>query len=259
MSAEQKEIEQNALATSLNGAWANFKQGKLISYKLMALLLVIIVGIGLWWYIAAESRKSVSKQWLGFDEANTVEKLQAIATNDAKAPVGRIAEIVVARSLLGPEGIDQINAATPEKRQKAVDSIEKAREEFGKLLPKFEKDPLFKAECLLGLAKAEAALVGVPTKPNELTEFRGKVSKVVEYLDQLSAVAAPDTPWATDSKKLADALRNEQAQTSADFVRIQRALTISAPLLPDLNLDPHGPGGIPGFGRPGGGPMIVPK
>jgi hypothetical protein len=254
MSAEQKETEQNALATTLTDGWTSFKQGKLISYKLMAVVLIVVVGAGVWWYIAAERRKDTSAQWLKFDETRTVAGLEEIEKNYANGPVARVAEISVARSLLGPEGIDQLGSPNAERRQKAVESVEKAREEFAKLLPKFEKDPVFKAECLLGLAKAEAALVGVPVKPNELTEFRGKVSKVVEYLDQLAAAAAPDTPWATDSKKLADALRNEQAQTSADFVRVQRALTIQAPLLPEA--DPHGlaPGGPPGMPRPPGLP-----
>jgi len=239
MSTEQQDTEQNALATKLTGAWTDFKRGQLISYKLMGLVLIVVVGLGVWWYITSESKKTVSKQWLEFDEASSIAKLEDIEKKYAKAPVGRISELVVARSLLGPDGIDQINATTADKRQKAIDNIEKAREEFGKLLPQFDKDPVFKAQCLLGLAKAEAALVGVPVKPTDLTQYRGKVSKVVEYLDQLAVTAAPDTPWATDSKKLADALRNDTAQTSADFVRIQRALTMTSPILPEL--DPTAP------------------
>jgi len=255
MSAEQKETEQNALATSLTGAWSNFKQGKLISYKLMALLLILVVGLGLWAYISSERRKTTSKQWFEFLEASSLEKLGELEKKYPKSNVGHVSEIVIARSLLGQEGIDQLNANTAEKRQKAIENVETARKEFERLLPLFEKDPVFKAECLMGLAKSEAALVGIPVKPDNLTEYRGKVSKVVEYLDRLSEAAAPDTPWATDSKKLADALRSEQAQTSADFVRVQRALTVTTPLMPEL--DPHGPGGmgLPGLGRPGfGGP-----
>ena len=264
MSTEQKETDQNALATSLTGAWADFKQGKLISYKLMAALLLIVAGLGLWWYIAAERRKVTSKEWLDFDEANSIEKLEKLAS---KPPVGRIAQLVVARSLLGTEGIDQINAPTTDKRQKAVENIEKAREQFGKLLPQFEKDPVLKAECLLGLAKAEAALVGVPVKAELPTgpgpiapakEAKGKVEVVIKYLDELAAAAAPDTPWATESKKLADELR----KNPTGFEAIQRALTVTAPQLPEF--DPHGPDGFPGMGglpkmsRPGG-PIILPK
>ena len=102
---------------------------------------------------------------------------------------------------------------------------------------------------MLGLAKAEAALVAVPTTPGQLTEFRGKVSKVVEYLDKLSEAAAPDTPWATESKKLADSLRDEKSDTHAEFVRIQRALfDFKPPELPKFD-GPAGPfGPTPPFG-----------
>ena len=78
---------------------------------------------------------------------------------------------------------------------------------FRQLLEDFKNDPVIKPECLLALAKAEAALVAVPTSPGQLLEFQGKIPVVVEYLDLLSEAAAPDTPWATDSKKLADSLR----------------------------------------------------
>ncbi|MFO0824232.1 MAG: hypothetical protein U0792_14155 [Gemmataceae bacterium] len=208
----------------------------------MAVLLLVVVGIGLWIYISYERNKNKSKQWLEFEDANTVAKLEEIAKKDPNLAVGRVAEMSVARSLLGPEGIDQLNATTQENRQKAIDNVEKAREMFTKLLSQFDKDPVFKAECLLGLAKAEAALIAVPVKPTDLTDYRGKMTKLVEYLDQLAATAAPDTPWATDSKKLADALRNEKAQTASDFVRIQRSLTNTTPILPKFD-DPHAPGG----------------
>lgn len=127
---------------------------------------------------------------------------------------------------------------------------------FKKLLEDFKNDPVFKAECLLGLAKSEASLVGVPSTPGQLIDFKGKVPKVVEYLDQLSAAAAPDTPWATKSKELADALRDEKSATRAEFVAIQQAMFKLSPLGPELpKLDePKAPG------VPGGGPVppIVP-
>lgn len=247
MSAEQKDIEQNALATKLTGAWTDFKQGKLLSYKLMGVLLLVVVGLALWWYIANERRKVASAKWVKFDEANSVSQLEEIAKEDPKLTVGRVAELAVARSLLGAEGIDQLVAANQEKRQKAIENIEKARDLFGKLLPSFDKDPVFKAECLLGLAKAEAALIGIPAKseptagPGPIalgSEFRGKMEVLIKHLDQLSSVAAPDTPWATESKKMADSLRADP-QT---FQQTQQRLIPSAPILPKSD-DPHGPGG----------------
>lgn len=258
MSAEQKETEQNALATTLTDGWTNFKQGRLISYRLMALLLILCVALGVWWYISAERGKNTSKQWLAFDEARSVDALDKFEKQYPNTPAGKVAEVVIARSTLGTDGIDMLNSPKAETRQKAVENIETARKEFERLLPLFEKDPVFKAECLLGLAKAEAALVGVPVKtdaptgPNPVAptrDARGKVETVIKYLDELAAVAAPDTPWATESKKLADTLRANPSK----FVDVQQALTTQEPRLPDA--DPHGLGGLPpGLPRPPGLP-----
>jgi len=223
MSTEQKELEQNALASRLGGAWTNFKQGKLLGFKMMAILLLLVAGIGLWLYISAGWKRAASKQWVDYEEANTPEKLEELAKANPKSTVGRLALLQIARAQLGPDGIDKLGAFDAPSRQKAADNIVKAREGFGTLLDQFKNDPVIKAQCLLGLAKAEAALVAVPTTPNQAIEFKGKIPKVVEYLDQLT-VAAADTPWGTDAKKMADALRDEQSAASEEFRRIQRAL-----------------------------------
>ncbi len=244
MSAEQKELEQNALASKLSSAWTDFKQGRLISYKMMALLLLLVAGIGLWWYISSEKRKAASQQWMELDEANSIQKLEEISKTAGAAPVGRLADLLVARSLLGPQGIDQLNATNPEVRTKAIENVKKAREMFGTLREQFKNDPVFYAESLLGLAKAEAALVGIPVKPDDLTKYEGEIPKLIEYLNQLSEAAAPDTAWATESKKLAEALTKDPA----DFTRIQRSLTThQSPRLPggpDM-FSPTAPGGFP--------------
>ena len=101
--------------------------------------------------------------------------------------------------------------------------------------------------------EAEMALVAVPEKqdqpsgtgPIAADKFRGKVPKVIDYLEQLAAAAAPDTPWATDSKKLAEALKKDPAE----FINVQRALFVYQPPTPG-KVDPEGPlspiGGLPG-------------
>src|SRR4051794_2831976 len=104
--SEQKELEQNALASRLGRIWTNFKQGKLISYKVMAILLLVVAGVGLWWYIAAERKKAASRLWMDFDEAYTVEKLEELAKKDPQAVTARLAQLAIARSQLGPEGIE---------------------------------------------------------------------------------------------------------------------------------------------------------
>jgi hypothetical protein len=229
--------------------WTNLRQGKLIGYKWMAVILLLVTALGLWWYISHERKKSNSSRWVALDEASTPAALEEVASADPTAIQGKIARLQLARNQLGEAGIDQLMSIQPEQQKKAVDNIEKARTAFGELLGEFKDDPVFKAECLLGLAKAEAALVAVPTKPDQLTEFKGSVEKVIEYLDQLSAAAAPDTPWATDSKKMADRLRGKDRD---EFVRLMRdvfelpgATLPKGPTNPLGPITPIAPGGTP--------------
>lgn len=248
MSAEQKELEQNALASRLGRLWTNFKQGKLISYKVMAVILLAAAGLGLWWYIAAERKKGASKLWLEYDEANTTEKLQELIKKDPKAnPTAKPAAYNLACDLLGPQGINMVSGnARPEEYQRGLENIEKAREEFIKLLDQFKDDPPHKAACLRALVSAETMLMRVPAKSDQPTgpgpvapptKFKGEASKLLEYLDQLVA-AAPDTPWATQSKKWADDLRKDPG----NFARIQAELATPGPTLSKGGIDPFGPG-----------------
>jgi hypothetical protein len=232
MSTEQKakDTEQNALASRLSNFWTNFKQGKLISYKTMAILLIIVAVLGTWWYIARESRKAVSALWMDLDEATTPTKLEELIKKDPKAVVARVAELDLARAQLGRQGLDQFNALNPTEQQKGVENVEKAREAYTKWMEKsktdsvFKNDPSFKAECLWALGRAEEGLVGVPTAQAAPTgdgpvapsdARRGEVSKAIEYFDQLVELAAANPkitiPWAEEAKKRAETMRKDPA------------------------------------------------
>lgn len=253
MSTESKPSEQQTLAESLGGFWSSFKQGKVIGYKWLALIILVVATIGITWYISSERSSATSQRWVAEEDASTLEAQEEIVKKYPGTIQAKLAQLQIARHLLGNSGIELLGASRTEVRHEGVANIEKARDQYQKLLDEFKDDPVLKTECLLGLAKAESALVAVPATPGQLTEFKGKVSKVVEYLDKLSEAAAPDTPWAVDSKKLADALRDEKSASYAEFVRIQRALfDFKAPDLPKLDgplgpLGPITPGGtLPG-------------
>jgi hypothetical protein len=256
MSAEQKNSDQNALATRMNQFWGDFKQGKVIGYKVMAVSLILIAAIGSIWYILAERRKASSHQWVLLDEANTLSALKELAQGNPNTIQDRLARLQIARNELGVTGIDRLGSIDAELRKKAVENIETARDSFGKLLEEFKNDPVFKVECLFALAKAEAALVAVPTKEGQLTEFKGTVPRLVELLDQVAEAAAPGTPWANDSKKMADSLRDPNSGTAHEFLRVQQALIKTSalfgdtgmgngPLAPTLSPFQSGPGGMP--------------
>ncbi len=260
MSTEQKDLEQNALASWLSRTWLNFKQGKLISYKLMALILIVTAAVGVWAYISYERKKANSRRWIEFEEATTAEKLEDLAKRHPETPLAAYSLLGVARARLGLEGIDVVNSPRIEKRAAAVENIEKARKAFGELLKFFADDVVGRAECYLGLAKAEMALVAVPEKPDDLTKFKGDVSKVVEYLDEFLKIVPNEIPLAKDTKRLADALRNEQSADpkerlpAEEFKRVQRSLYELRGPLPGL---PGGPEPVRGPGPSDGPPPVT--
>ncbi len=262
MSTEQKppetelpktepKAEPSLLATKLATGWEQFKQGKLLSYQLMALILVIVAGIGTWVYIARGNRKAESALWTELDALQSASSLEEFAKKNPNTVQGRIATLDAARLRLGREGIDLFTAQNADVRKKAVESVELAREAFTKLADEYKDDPLIRPECLLACAKAEAVLIGM-TKEGS-TESRGDPKKAIEWLDKVAA-AAPDTDWGKDSKKLADTLRNQNTQDQVRTLQTS-VYIITAPRIPGLDpKDPRMPRdkdhGFGGFGPP---------
>lgn len=250
----EAKAEPNALARALTGGWEKFKQGQLLSYPMMALLLLVVTGIGVTWWIVRERDKTRSAMWVEFDGLTSNEALDDYAKKYPNTMQAKLATLERARNQLGPEGIDRLTATDAGVRNAAITNVEKAREAFAALVDEFKDDPVIKVECLLACAKAEAALVGLP-KEGQLLQFRGDPKKAIEWLDKV-AEAAPDTDWGKDSKKLADALRNQNTEQQ---VRLLQTMVYDLrPALPP-KFDPKMPlppgfeglGGLGGFPPPG--------
>ncbi len=261
LNQQEAKTEPNALAAAIGGAWERFKQGKLLSYTTMALLLVLTAAIGVTVWIVGERRKADSGKWVALDGTSGVKALEEFASTNPNTKQARLAALEVARTQLGAEGIDRLfvlandfrglgsdsDAKAREARAAAIKNIEAAREAFTKLADDFKSDPVLKVQCLMALAKAEAALVGVPKegvlinndsdRKNE-NNFRGKTQRAIELLDQVAAEAG-DTGWGKDAKKLADAMRN--ANTADQVITLQAGLYDVKPTLPNLGPIPPKP------------------
>lgn len=254
MSTEQKkDTETTALAEKLSTGWTQFKQGQLVSYKVMALILVAVTAIGLYLYIRSEQAVGTSKTWLEFESSTSVKSLEEFAERNPNTTAGKAAQVQIARYRLGPDGIDKLMTREEAQRKAAIENVEKARESFTKLADELKNDPILQAECYLGLAKAEIALVGI-NKEGSADEFRGKVEKAAEWLEKLAA-AADGTPWGDDAKKFAAALKTPSGPVPEELMRVQSNLYNMA-LLPSLPgegpLSP--PGGTPKLPILPGGP-----
>jgi tetratricopeptide (TPR) repeat protein len=235
MSTEQKpaSTDQNALASGLTSAWTRFKQGKLLSYPMMALILLVVTGIGFGWWLISEGSKEKSAKWTEWDkevgQSGSIASIKEYAEKNPGTTQGKLANLEIARLQLDREGIQQLNNPfNPVARAAGFDSIEKAREGFEKSADDFKDDKVLYPECLYGRAVAEAVLIG-ELKPGQLEKFRGDPDKAIELLDKVVAFD-PDNEWGKNAKKLADLLRTNRA----DVFELQKTVyqTLTFPKLP---------------------------
>ncbi|MCS6864551.1 MAG: hypothetical protein RMJ56_15930 [Gemmataceae bacterium] len=222
--------EPTALARWLSTAWDRFKSGQLLSYPVMALLLILIAGtaFGIWLYY--ERKGAASAKWAEWDALSSLSELNEYAENNSDTLQGRLARLEIARRQLGEDGIALLSSPDPATRQSAIANIEKAREAFSKLVDEFSDNSIAKVECLMACAKAEAILIGMP-KEGQLEQFRGDPAKAIEWLDKL-AQAAPDTPWGQDAQKLSETLKNQN--TRQQVITLQASVYVM-PSLPSLD------------------------
>lgn len=253
MSTEsQSPTETTTPGAAFKAGWTRFKRGEILSYRAMALLLIAVSGLVVVWFMWLQSGVVDSKIWLELESASTQEELENIAKTHSDKMAGKLAEMHIARYQLGPEGIDQLVTGEPVQRKRAVAAIEVAKDILAKIVPMWEEQKLtvLQAECYLGLAKAELALIGI-TKANRIDEFMGSPKAAAEWLDKLATVA-DGTPWGDDAKKSAAELRKPGGALPQDILRVQTNL-YNMTFFPQRPGGMFGPGGMP-FG-PGGMPF----
>lgn len=278
MSTESQAPPQ-APASSTPGAafkagWQQFKRGEIVSYRVMAFGLLLLAAVVVYWFMTGQRGTLESRTWLELEAASNLEDLEKLAKDHPDKMVGKLAEMHIARVQLGPEGIDKLVTGDDRQRKQAVGAVEGAKEALARLVPIWEQEKLtvLQAECYLGLAKAELALIGI-TRPGQISEFMGSPARAAEWLDKLAAVA-DGTPWGDDARKGATDLRKQGGPLAQDILRVQTNLYNMTffPSRPGFGGMPFGPGGMP-FGPemfqggglppgltgiPGGGPIAPP-
>src|SRR6478736_1431805 len=115
MSTEHKSTGQSELGVRLGGFWNDFKQGKVIGYKWMAIILILVSAIGVSWYVISERRAATSHRWVEEEEATTIEKQEEISKKYPGTMLDKLARLQIARSLLGESGLEQLAANTSEQ------------------------------------------------------------------------------------------------------------------------------------------------
>jgi hypothetical protein len=222
MKAEhRKELQTNVLADSLGRFVKNVKSGtkssSLIYWILAALVLAVVVG---WFIYRGYSSRSRSELWTKLDEAAStanLEKLGSIAEQSRGTKAARTARFQIARIQL-EQGLNTLGSE--QRRAEALKNIEDARTLYSELIQDTNDAPLLRQEAMMGVAKAEESLIGIP-KADAPNEMRGTLAQALKYYESLEN-ATPESFQTKAAKKRADELRNNGTQIESFYTELNK-------------------------------------
>ena len=260
----QKELEDNSLYNWLRDLPAKLKNGKLGNPKILGAVLLVALAGGIYWWFSGESKKTEAARWKDTNGALTPAELDKITKDYPNTTQSLIARRNAAEIQFGSEGTAKLDNG--ETRVAAIDSIEKAREEFLKLAEDFKKsgDKTLRAMCLRQAAEAEETLIGIPKAGVTALEWdegqdRGTAAKAVEYYTEAAKAIGESTAAGERFAKLAQQLTEKSTRKADDplpsprmvgkylHLQIKAKVPEITPKTPDQPLPPVGPiPGIPG-------------
>jgi cell division septation protein DedD len=233
---ERKEIETNSLV-HLGQRLRQKLTGRTL-YYLIGTVALIVGAILLYRYLTGQKSQARDAALMQVMAADTPDKLKKGMEEHRGTVLGSMFKMQLARKLLLDDGLPKLGTDRAEDRKAAAASTEQARGYFLELTGEWKEkeDADLLQESWLGAAKAEEALVGMPTAEGG-TDSRGNVDKAIEYYDKAGSIF-PDTEFSKGYKAWADKLRARKDQ----FVADQKAIYKPREALPPLptGKDPFG-------------------
>jgi hypothetical protein len=230
MKAEhRKELHTNLLADRMGRLVEGVRSGQgpksAIIWVIAGLALITVLG----WYVADRAAARSGAAWVSLSNSETSPS--ALAAVDDAHPgtlAGRTARFQRARLLLR-SGLDSIysNASLlPDYAElgqsNAATSLDEARRLFRDLISECYDEPILQQEALMGAAKAEETLVGVPQSAQS-QEPRGSLDEALKLYRRLA-----DTYGATDLGRQAAARVQELEDHRADVEQFYSDLRTAA-------------------------------
>jgi len=228
----RKELQTNILADRMG----RLVQGMKLGHKPTSLVLWVIAGLALatlifYWYYSTTVRSGRSELWvkvaddINRNDASALDSLDKIADDNPGTMPALVARLQRAR-LMEEGALEQLYSPT---RPSAIKEMIAARQTYQDLKTECALYPVLKQEALLGLARAEESLIGVPN-PDDLKAELGDIDRALGYYDQYLQTADQDNPLVKATREhVADltenrkdvvawyARQNELADTEAKF------------------------------------------
>jgi tetratricopeptide (TPR) repeat protein len=228
MKAEhRKELQTNALAHAMTKlvkeVRARPQSTAVVGWVLGVLAVVIFV---IWLF----SGGSNSALWVEIESDSYIREphialasLAEIAAKSPKTLPGRTARFQEARLLL-PQGLQMLGTAD---RADALKRVVRARTLFGQLINETSDDPLLRQEALLGAAKAEEALIGVPN-PDKADQSYGTVAKALELYNKAAEIS-PDGYLAKQAQERAKYLQEHGTEVEKFYTEFNKLASAAVP------------------------------
>ncbi len=223
----RKELHTNYLADRMGRLLEGMKAGPKSTSSMVAWVLVsLTIGTVVVWYVAAMNSNR-SSQWVKFEEESNQRNLAALAkladNNPATLPA-RASVFQIARLSL-QEGLANLYSS---QHDLAIKQVINAKERFKDLSKECAGDPILAPEALMGAAKAEEALVGIP-KGDDPAKSEGNLDTALGYYRKITQ-DYPNSFLAKAAQTRIDSLDSEKNRADAEkFYEEMRKLVAEAP------------------------------
>jgi tetratricopeptide (TPR) repeat protein len=230
MKAEKrKELQTNFLADRMGRLLQGVRTGpQSKSSAAVWVLTILSIGTLLLWYVAG-ARSNRSPLWVKFEEdalRGDRENLRQLARDNPGTLAARAARFQRARLLL-EDGLAKLYSRDSKE---AINSVQQARKLFMGLSKECADDSVTASQAILGAAKAEEALVGIPDGDN-VEESLGDFDKALQYYRDL-VDKYPDTFAGETARKRLSDLEESRAEVEKFYKDMRQQLLAQAPKKP---------------------------
>ena len=181
---ERKHLKENELADKLGQFWQTIASGSTTSNIVWGAILVGLALAIAWRYYSDATFRTRSAEWTAVERAASVSDLEQIIKDHPGTRAARIAKFHLSRYQMD-EALAGVAGPTSEDRIKAADSLADARTRYAELAKEGGDEPELVQEALMGVAKAEEVLAGIPKADNP-KEPRGSLNEATSEYEALA-------------------------------------------------------------------------
>jgi len=231
MKAEhRKELHTNYLADQMGRLVKGMRTGPQSTSSTVAWVLVsLTIGTVVVWYVTAMNSNR-SPLWVKFEtdaSERNLAGLEKLTRDNPSTLPARASRFEIARVDL-QSGMANLYSS---QRDSAISQVKNAKRLYGDLVKECTGDPILAPQALMGAAKAEEALVGIPKGDNP-AESEGSLDKALGYYEDL-VKTYPKSFLAKTAQDRIDNLgrnANDPAREAAEkFYQEMRKLVAEAP------------------------------